>query len=72
MKKVLMIIAAFFMISIAATSCNKTGCECYLKADIFHIAPEFSDDNMTKEECKAMEKQLNEQEGMDIYKCRQK
>ena len=59
------------MLAAVSTSCNKTGCHCYNKADIMHLAPVYDDETSTKEECKAIEAQLNEEEGMNIYKCKQ-
>ncbi len=72
MKKVLVLIATVFMLGAVSTSCNKTGCECYLKTDVMHVAPAYSNDNMTKEECAAMQDQLNDEAGMNVYKCKQK
>lgn len=71
MKKVLVLVSAVFMLAAVSTSCNKTGCHCYVKTDIMHIAPVYEDETSTKEECKAIEAQLNEDEGMNIYKCKQ-
>ena len=73
MKKVLVLVSAVFMLAAVSTSCNKTGCHCYLKADIMHLASVYDDETSTKEECKAIEDQLNAEEGdgMNIYKCRQ-
>lgn len=71
MKKVLVLVSAVFMLAAVSTSCNKTGCHCYVKTDIMHIAPVYEDETSTKEECKAIEAQLNEEEGMNIYKCKQ-
>ena len=47
------------------------GCHCYVKTDVMHLAPAYEDETSTKEECKAMEAQLNEEAGMDFYKCKQ-
>ena len=74
MKKVLVIVSAVFMLAAITTSCgNKTGCHCYVKTDIAHLAPVYEDETSTKDECKAMEKQLNDEEGMgmNVYKCNQ-
>jgi ABC-type phosphate/phosphonate transport system substrate-binding protein len=71
MKKVLVLVSAVFMLAVVSTSCNKTGCHCYVKTDIMHIAPEYEDETSTKEECKAIEQRLNEEEGINIYKCKQ-
>ena len=71
MKKVLVLVSAVFMLAAVSTSCNKTGCHCYVKTDIMHLAPVYEDETSTKEECKAIEAQLNEEEGMNIYKCKQ-
>jgi ABC-type phosphate/phosphonate transport system substrate-binding protein len=71
MKKVLVLVSAVFMLAAVSTSCNKTGCHCYVKTDIMHLAPVYDDETSTKEECKAIEAQLNEEEGMNIYKCKQ-
>ena len=71
MKKVLVLVSAVFMLAAVSTSCNKTGCHCYVKTDIMHLAPVYEDETSTKEECKAIEAELNEEEGMNIYKCKQ-
>ena len=68
MKKVLVLVSAVFMLAAVSTSCNKTGCHCYVKTDIMHLAPVYEDETSTKEECKAIEAELNEEEGMNIYK----
>jgi len=71
MKKVLVLVSAVFMLAAVATSCNKTGCHCYVKTDVMHMVPQYEDETSTKEECKAIEKRLNEEEGVNIYKCNQ-
>ena len=71
MKKVLVLVSAVFMLAVMSTSCNKTGCHCYVISDIMHLAPVYEDETSNKEECKAIEAQLNEEEGMNIYKCKQ-
>ncbi len=71
MKKLLVLVSAVFMLAAVSTSCNKTGCHCYVKTDVMHLAPAYEDETSTKEECKAMEAQLNEEAGMDFYKCKQ-
>ena len=71
MKKVFVLVSAVFMLAVVSTSCNKTGCHCYIKTDIMHLMPEYEDETSTKEECKAIETRLNEEEGMNIYKCKQ-
>lgn len=71
MKKVLAIASAVLMLAAISTSCNKAGCHCYVKTDIAHLAPVYEDETSTKDECKAIEAQLNEDEGMNIYKCKQ-
>jgi hypothetical protein len=71
MKKVLVLVSTVLLLAAVSTSCNKTGCHCYLKADLFHVAPEYEDETSTKEECKAIEADLNEEAGMNAYKCKQ-
>lgn len=71
MKKVLAIVSAVLLLAAVSTSCNKVGCHCYVKTDIAHLAPEYEDETSTKEECKAKEAELNEAEGMNIFKCNQ-
>ncbi len=71
MKKVLVIVSAVFMLAAVSTSCNKTGCHCYVKTDVMHMAPVYEDATSNKEECKAMEQKLNDEEGVSIYKCNQ-
>ena len=73
MKKVLAIVSAVFMLAAVSTSCNKTGCHCYVKTDVMHLAPVYEDETSTKDECKTMEKKLNEEEGagMNVYTCKQ-
>lgn len=71
MKKVLVLVSAVFMLAVMSTSCNKTGCHCYVISDIMHLAPVYEDETSNKEECKAIEAQLNDEEGMNIYKCKQ-
>ena len=73
MKKILVLVSAVFMLAAVSTSCNRTGCHCYVSTDIMHLAPVYEDETSTKDECKAIEAQLNEEEGMgiNIYKCRQ-
>ena len=57
------------MLAAVSTSCNKTGCHCYVKTDAMHVAPVYEDETSNKEECKAMQDKLNEEVGMDFYKC---
>lgn len=71
MKKVLVLVSAVFMLAIVSTSCNKLGCRCYMKGDVLNLVPEYQDETSTKEECKAIEAELNEEAGMDFYKCKQ-
>lgn len=71
MKKVLTIVSAVLMLAAISTSCNKVGCHCYVKTDIMHLSPVYEDETSNKDECKAMEAQLNEEEGVNIYKCKQ-
>lgn len=71
MKKVLVIVSAALMLVAISTSCSKVGCHCYAKTDIAHIAPVYEDETSTKDECKAMETKLNEEEGINIFKCKQ-
>ena len=72
MKKVLVLVSAVFMLAAVSTSCNKTGCHCYLKTDVAHITPPaYEDETSTKEECKAIQDRLNEEAGMDFYRCNQ-
>lgn len=71
MKKVLVLVSAVFMLAAVSTSCSK-GCHCYVKTDVTHAFPVFEDESMGKEDCKAMEQKLNEEEGMgmSVYKCK--
>jgi hypothetical protein len=71
MKKVMVLVSAVFMLAAVSTSCNKTGCHCYVKTDVMHVAPAYEDETSTKEECKAMQDKLNEEAGMDFYRCNQ-
>ncbi|MDD6185338.1 MAG: hypothetical protein PUB29_06910 [Bacteroidales bacterium] len=71
MKKLLVLVSAVFMLAAVSTSCNKTGCHCYVKTDVAHLAPTYEDETSTKEECKAMQDKLNEEAGMDFYRCKQ-
>lgn len=71
MKKVLAIVSAVLMLGFISTSCNKVGCHCYVKTDIAHLAPVYEDETSTKDECKAKQAELNEEEGMNIYTCKQ-
>ena len=72
MKKVLVLVSAVFMLAVVSTSCNKTGCHCYVKTDVTHITPPvYEDETSTKAECKAMQDKLNEEAGMDFYRCNQ-
>lgn len=71
MKKVLVLVSAVFMLAAISTSCNKTGCHCYVKTDVMHMMPEYEDETSTKEECKAIEERLNAEAGMDFYRCNQ-
>lgn len=71
MKKLLVLVSAVFMLAAVSTSCNKTGCHCYVKTDVAHLAPAYEDETSTKEECKAMQDKLNEEVGMDFYRCKQ-
>ena len=71
MKKVLVLVSAVFMLAAVSTSCSKTGCHCYVKTDVMHLAPVYEDETSTKDECKTVEAQLNEEEGLNIYKCKQ-
>lgn len=70
MKKALTLIAALFILAFVASSCNKTGCYCYVKTDVSHIAPVFEDENMSKSDCKAKQDELNAEAGMDFYRCK--
>ena len=71
MKKVLVLVSAVLLMAGLSTSCNKLGCHCYVKTDIMHVAPMYEDETSTKEECKAKEAELNEEEGVNIIKCSQ-
>lgn len=71
MKKVLVLVSAVFMLAAVSTSCNKTGCHCYVKTDVMHVASVYDDETSNKEECKAMQDKLNEEAGMDFYRCNQ-
>ena len=70
MKKVLVLVSAVFMLAVVATSCNKTGCECYIKTDVTHMAPVFQDENMSSSDCKAKQDELNAEAGIDMYRCK--
>ena len=69
MKKLLVLVSAVFMLAAVSTSCNKTGCECYIKTDVTHMAPVFQDENMSKSDCQAKQKELNDEAGIDMYRC---
>jgi len=71
MKKLLVIVSAALLLAGVSSSCTKTGCHCYFKTDITHAMPIFEDDDMTADECKAKEAELNEEEGVNIIKCKQ-
>lgn len=70
MKKTLVLVSAVLLLAGITTSCSKTGCHCYFKTDITHVAPVFEDENMSKEDCKAKEAELNEEEGVNIIQCK--
>ena len=55
MKKVLVLVSAVFMLAAVSTSCNKTGCHCYISTDVMNLAPVYEDETSTKDECKAIE-----------------
>ncbi len=70
MKKIIAICFAVVLLAAVSTSCGK-GCHCYLKTDITHMMPVFEDENMSKEDCQAMEAQLNDEAGFpDFYNCK--
>ncbi len=71
MKKALLLVSAVLLLAAFSTSCSK-GCHCYVKTDVTNSFPVFEDESMSKEDCKAMEQKLNEEEGMGmtIYKCK--
>lgn len=69
MKKVLAVVSAVLMLAAISTSCNKTGCECYIKTDVTHMAPVFQDESMSKSDCQAKQKELNDEAGIDMYRC---
>lgn len=71
MKKVLVLVSAVLMLAAVSTSCNKKGCHCYLKADLMHVSPEYEDETSTKEECMAMQDQLNDEWGGNVVTCQQ-
>jgi len=71
MKNILIFVSSALLLACISTSCNKTGCHCYVKSDIMHLAPVYEDETSTKEECKAKESELNEEEGIDIIRCNQ-
>lgn len=69
MKKVLVVFAAVALLAAISTSCGK-GCNCYYKTDLYHVAPVYENESMSKDECKAKEAELNEAEGMNMIKCK--
>ncbi|MBO7586551.1 MAG: hypothetical protein J6T13_05160 [Bacteroidales bacterium] len=69
MKKILVLVSAAFLLAAVSTSCSK-GCHCYVKTDVTHAMAVFEDENMNKDDCKAMEKKLNDEAGLDMYKCK--
>jgi hypothetical protein len=71
MKKVLVLVSAVLMLAAVSTSCNKKGCHCYLKADVMHVAPEYEDETSTKEECDAIQAELNDDWGGNVVSCTQ-
>lgn len=70
MKKVLVIFAAVALLAAVSTSCSK-GCKCYATTDIYHVAPVFEDENMSKADCDAKQAELNDElGGGNWYKCK--
>lgn len=62
MKKVLVIFASVALLAAVSTSCGK-GCKCYSTGDIYHVAPVFEDESMSKADCDAKEVELNDEVG---------
>lgn len=69
MKKVLVIFASVALLAAFSTSCSK-GCHCYYKTDLYHVAPVFEDETMSKDDCTAKQAELNELEGLNVIKCK--
>lgn len=69
MKKLLFLLACTTLLAVCATSCSK-GCTCTIKTDITGAAPIFEDENMNADDCAAMEVKLNDEAGMEMYKCK--
>lgn len=69
MKKVLVVFAAVALLATVGTSCSK-GCHCYAKTDIYHVAPVFEDETMSKADCDAKQAELNDEWGANLYKCK--
>jgi len=70
MKKVLAIVSAVIILAAISTSCNKTGCHCYLKTDVTHAMPVYEDNDMSKADCQAKEDELNQEMG-NMVSCNQ-
>ncbi|MBO4489490.1 MAG: hypothetical protein J5741_07565 [Bacteroidales bacterium] len=70
MRKSFIIIAALLLLAALSSSCNRTGCQCYIKTDVAHTHAIFEDENMSKEDCMAKEAELNDEVSMDVYRCR--
>ncbi|MBR4134881.1 MAG: hypothetical protein IKU03_00500 [Bacteroidales bacterium] len=70
MRKPIIPITALLLLAALTTSCNRTGCQCYVKSDIAHTHAIFEDDNMSEEDCMAKEAELNDEVSMDVYRCR--
>lgn len=70
MKKVLAIVSAVLMLAAISTSCNKTGCTCYYTTDVTHVAPLFQDENMSKDDCKKVQENYNNELGVNLVKCK--
>lgn len=69
MKKILVILASVALLAAISTSCGK-GCTCYVKTDLYHVSPVFEDENMNKSDCDAKQAELNDEAGMDFYRCK--
>ncbi len=68
MKKLLFVSVCVALLGLMVTSCSK-GCKCKIKTDVTGMAPVFEDENMSSKDCKDMQKQLNDEAGMDMYRC---
>lgn len=69
MKKIVSGLACVALLVVCATSCSK-GCTCKLKTDITGSSPVFEDASMNADDCAAMQVKLNEELGVDMYRCK--